>query len=405
MLRTIPWAVLALAPVTNAQFGRLSPRDDSRECCPCPPSGQPGNGGGVVTVTQPAKTVYVSIANETPNKQHTVTVERTVAAGTHTVYVTRSQSLDGPSYTPADASQSVITVSRRPQSTSDLEPQTVTVTEGDAQGSAQPLQVTSTTHHDSRKGHSEPKTVTVQVDSPQVKLFSAITVTQDQPSLQTPWSSPSVVTVTQTGHQQQQTPSEVTVTASPEPPAVNYSPVAQPHGTNNVIATMQSSPSLAQPASVTAPLQVQTVFQTIDHYSTYTKTIEGGSGGEGGDNIEIIIINIYTGETFCKKKYSGEPCHVRSDDLPFSSSTSVLSDVASSSANVTTRVEKVFKTATVTLHSGIFTGAARPTDVKLVTNVASAYGTGILTFSSGNFSGVAQPTGRKPRGPMSIRKW
>ncbi|KAG6023685.1 hypothetical protein E4U40_003834 [Claviceps sp. LM458 group G5] len=403
MLRAFHWAVLALAPVTNARFGRLSPRDDSRECCPCPPPGQPGHGGEVVTVTQPAKTVYVSIANETPNKQqHTVTVERTVAAGTHTVYVTRSQSLDGPSYTPADVSQSVVTVSRRPQSTSDPESQTVTVIEGGAQGSAQPLQVTSTTQHDSSKGHSEPKTVTVQVDSPQVKLVSAITVTQGQPPLQTPWPSPSVVTVTQTGHQQQQTPSVVTVTASLEPPAVNYSPVAQPHGTNNLIATMQSSPSLAQPASVTAPLQVQTVFQTIDHYSTYTKTIGGG----GGDNIEIIIINIYTGETFCKKKYSGEPCHVRSDDLPSSSSsTSVLSEVGSSSANVTTRVKKVFKTATVTLYSGILTGAARPTDVKLLTNVASAYGTGILTISSGNFSGVAQPTGRKPRGPMSIRKW
>ncbi|KAG5975301.1 hypothetical protein E4U56_003833 [Claviceps arundinis] len=401
MLRAIPWAVLALAPVTNAQFGRLSPRDNSRECCPCLPPGQPSHEGEVVTVTQPAKTVYVSIANETPNKQHTVTVERTVAAGTHTVYMTRSQSLDGPSYTPADASQSVVTVSRRPQSTSDPEPQTVTVIEGDAQGSAQPLQVTSTTQHDSSEGHSEPKTVTVQVDSPQVKLVSAITVTQDQPPLQTSWSSPSVVTVTQTGHQQQQTPSVVTVTASPEPPAVNYSPIAQPHGTNNAIPTMQSSPSLAQPASVTAPLQVQTVFQTIDHYSTYTKTIGGG----GGDNIEIIIINIYTGETFCKKKYSGEPCHARSDDLPSSSPTSALSDMPSSSANVTTRVKKVFKTATVTLYSGILTGAARPTDVKLVTNVASAYGTGILTLSSGNFSGVAQPTGRKPRGPMSIRKW
>ncbi|KAG6119955.1 hypothetical protein E4U14_004462 [Claviceps sp. LM454 group G7] len=401
MLRAIPWAVLALAPVTNAQFGRLSPRDDSRECCPCPPPGQPSHGGEVVTVTQPAKTVYVSIANETPNKQHTVTVERTVAAGTHTVYMTRSQSLDGPSYTPADASQSVVTVLRRPQSTSDPEPQTVTVIEGDAQGSAQPLQVTSTTQHDSSEGHSEPKTVTVQVDSPQVKLVSAITVTQDQPPLQTLWSSPSVVTVTQTGHQQQQTPNVVTVTASPEPPAVNYSPIAQPHGTNNIILTMQSSPPLAQPASVTAPLQVQTVFQTIDHYSTYTKTIGGG----GGDNIEIIIINIYTGETFCKKKYSGEPCHVRSDDLPSSSPTSALSDLTSSSANVTTRVEKVFKTATVTLYSGILTGAAQPTDARLVTNVASAYGTGILSLSSGNFSGVAQPTGRKPRGPMSIRKW
>ncbi|KAG5990894.1 hypothetical protein E4U52_004169 [Claviceps spartinae] len=401
MLRAIPWAVLALAPVTNAQFGRLSPRDDSRECCPCPPPGQPSHGGEVVTVTQPAKTVYVSIANETPNKQHTVTVERTVATGTHTVYMTRSQSLDGPSYTPADASQSVVTVLRRPQSTSDPEPQTVTVIEGDAQGSAQPLQVISTTQHDSSEGHSEPKTVTVQVDSPQVKLVSAMTVTQDQPPLQTLWSSPSVVTVTQTGHQQQQTPNVVTVTASPEPPAVNYSPIDQPHGTNNIILTMQSSPPLAQPASVTAPLQVQTVFQTIDHYSTYTKTIGGG----GGDNIEIIIINIYTGETFCKKKYSGEPCHVRSDDLPYSSPTSALSDVASSSANVTTRVEKVFKTATVTLYSGILTGAAQPTDVRLVTNVASAYGTGILTLSSGNFSGVAQPTERKPRGPMSIRKW
>ena len=389
MLRAIPWTMLllALAPVTHARSGRLSPPDENLiECCPCLGPGQSSNGVSVITVTQPAQTVYVSLAQENPT--HTVTVERTVIIDAHTVYVTQSD--HGPSVSPRP----------RPQFTQQPGPQTVTSIQGDAYGDAhgdahggaqrqhQPLQSTTTVQPQSTKGlsDSERKTVTVKADPP-AKLVSGAPVAQDQPSLEAaPWST-SVVTVTQEGQQQQQAPSVVTVTASPEPLAANTTPAPQPQGPKTVVVTIQPSlSSSAQPSTVTASLQVQTIVQTLDHYSTLTQTVGGG----GGDNIEIIIINIFTGETFCKKKHSGESCLGRGH----AGGHRYLSSAAAVTATGPSQMP-------------------RPS-LNVTTSVGSIHNTGIVTLPSGNFTGAAKPTGsgspvpvmnRKPRGPLSLRKW
>ncbi|KAG6010218.1 hypothetical protein E4U21_007695 [Claviceps maximensis] len=376
MLRAIPWTVLALAPVAHARFGRLSPDEKLNECCPCPSPGQSSSGGTIITITQPAQTVYVSLAQEP--SIHTVTVERTVTIDAHTVYVTQS-----------DDSQYV---SPRPWSefTQRSGPQTVTSIQVDGQGGAQkqyqPLPVTTTIQPESRKrlSYLSPMTVTAKTDPP-VEPVSSVSVAQYQPSLEAPWS-PSSVAVTQ---QQQPTPSAVTVTASLESPASTAMAI-QPQGPQTVTVTIQPSFSSAQPAAVTASAQVQTIFQTIDHYTTLTKTVGGG----GGDNIEIIIINIFTGESFCKKKHSGKSCHTRGHTR----SHRYLSSAAAGTAAVTA------------------TGPSqmpRPS-VNVTTGVGSTYNTGIVKLPSGNFTGAAQPTGsgrpvpimgRKPRSPFSPRKW
>ncbi|KAG5930039.1 hypothetical protein E4U42_003200 [Claviceps africana] len=371
MLRAIPWTVLALAHVTHARFGRLSLYSNSNECCPCPAPGQSSNGGTVITVTQAAQTVYVSLAQEPPTR--TVTVERTVTIDTHTVYV--AQSNDGPSVSP------------RPQFNPQTGPQTITVTKevkGVPQGDSRPLHVTTTVQPESPKrlSDAEPKTVTVTAGPP--ALVSVLPAAQDQPSSGSPWSS-SVVADTREWRQKQQVPGVVTVTGSPEPPAANTIPAAQSQGPKTVVVTVQPSPPTAQPAAVTASLQAQTIVQTLEQYCTFTRTVGGGGGG---DNIEIIIINIYTGETSCKRKHSGKSCH----GMGHTGSHRFLSSTAAATAP---------------------SQMPRPS-VNITTSAASAYGTGIVTLSSGNFTGAAQPTGsggsasglgRKPRGPLSLRKW
>lgn len=377
MLRAFPWTVLALAPLTQARFGRLSPRESSNECCPCPAPGQLNHGDGVVTVTQPAQTVYVSQAPESP--KHTVTIERTVTAEPHTVYVTQPNNT--PSNAPSGGNEIVVTVSPQPPPPQQAGPKTVTVINGDSQApqqqpqspqspqtvtvvnvNAQPEPVTKTVLPEDPKEASGPKTVTVNANQP-IKMVTVVTVTQGGSSSQT---------------QQQQPPSAVTVTASPAPPLADNIAAAQPEGPKTVVVTIKPDSPSAQAAAVTAPPQTQTIVQNVDHYSTLTKTVAGG----GGDNIEIIIINIYTGETSCKKKHSGKSCHAGGHQyLPPAATGS--SKIPCPSVNATTSVATAYNTVLVTLPPGNSTGAAQPTGSK-------------------RFEAVM---GKKPRAPISMRKW
>ncbi|KAG6011341.1 hypothetical protein E4U54_008132 [Claviceps lovelessii] len=385
MLRAISWTALALAPVAHARFGRRPPGEISNECCPCPAPGlSTSNGASVITVTQPPQTVYVSLAQEEA-PTHTVTVECTVTVGIHTVYVTQlidGPSIDGPSVSP------------RPQSGQQPGPQTVPLiqgnSQGDAQGHTQPPQVTTTVQPESLEGFldSTPKTVTVTMEAdPPVKPVAIVPAARIRPSLEAPLS-PSVVTGTQEKQQQQQTPAVITVSSSPEPLAANTAPASQPQGPKTVVVTVQPSPASAQPAAVTASLQAQTIVQTLDHYATLTKSV---SGGHGGDNIEIIIINIFTGETVCMKKHSGESCHGEghvASHRYLSSAVAAATGTAPSqmpfpSVNVTTSAGTIHNTGTVILPSGNFTGAAQPTGSR----------------------GSVPVLGRKPRGPLKLRKW
>lgn len=389
MLRTLPWAMLAMAPTTQARFGRLLPRQNSNECCPCPAPGQQTNVPGTVTVTQPAQTVYVSNAQGPPVQ--TVTVERTITAEPSTVYVTHPN--ESPSNAPSDVSQVVVTVSPQPEPSQQAEPQTVTIVNGStlqppaqqqqpqtvtvANGNAPPGQqnapsvITQTIQPDMPE-QAGPQTITVNANPP-TKLVQIVTVTQGLPSSEAP-QSPNIITVTQglPSSEAPQSPTVVYVTASPSP-----QPSAQPEGPKTVVVTMQPSSATVQQATVTEPPQAQTVFQTVDHYTTLTKTVAGG----GGDNIEIIIINIYTGETSCRKKHSGKPCHGGGQQY-IPSAASGSSGIPCPVVNATTSLATVYNTVLVTLPPGNGTQAAQPT---------------------GSHSPMSM--GRLPRAPVTIRKW
>ncbi|KAK2594194.1 hypothetical protein QQS21_008083 [Conoideocrella luteorostrata] len=415
MYRAILWATLVMVPSTQARLGRLPPRENSKECCPCPASGQPNNGAGTVTVTQPAQTVYVSQAEESPRQ--TVTVERTITAEPQTVYVTQPNGT--PSNAPSGGSQVVVTVLPQPepsqqqqqqsgglqtvtvvngntqppqqQQQQQQQPQTVTVVNGNTQPPQQQPQQQPQTGSGEQPGPSVvtktiqpetpqqagPQTVTINANPP-AKMVSVVTVTQGEPSSEAPWS-PSVFTITQgRPSSEAHSPGVVTVTASPEQPAAGSTPTTKTESPKTAAVTMQPSSLTSQQATVTAPPQVQTIIQSVDHYSTLTKTVAGG----GGDNIEIVIINIYNGETSCRKKHSGKPCNAGSHQyIPPAASGS--SSIPCPSVNATTSVATVYNTVLVTLPPGNGTGAAQPTGSKA----------------------SVMAMGKLPRGPVSIRKW
>ncbi|OAQ74268.1 hypothetical protein VFPPC_01809 [Pochonia chlamydosporia 170] len=360
---------MSMASVTEARFGRLISRQNTNECCPCPAPGQQTNVPSTVTVTQPAQTVYVSNAQETPKQ--TVTVEKTVTAEPSTVYV--SQPGNSPSNMPPEASQVVVTVSPQPMPSQPSQPQTVTVVPGNSSpaGQAEPSVITKTIQPEAPE-QAEPQTVTVNAKPP-TKVATVVTVTQGLPPSNAP-ELPSVVTVTQglPSSEAPQSPSVVTVTASS-----SQQPSPQAEGPKTVVVTVQPSPATTVPATVTAPPQVQTVVQSVDHYSTLTKTVAGG----GGDNVEIIIINIFTGETSCKKKHSGKPCHSNGQHhVPPAASGS--SGIPCPIVNATTSVATVYNTVLVTLQPGNGTGAAQATT-----------------------SQKPMSMGRLPRAPVTLMKW
>ncbi|KAG6039655.1 hypothetical protein E4U41_002323 [Claviceps citrina] len=350
MHRALPWTMLALAPGSHARSGRrLSPREKSAECCPCAPAaGQPDKGGGVMTMTV-VQTVFVTQA------QASVAV---------------AQSNGAPSSTPRDADHVVVTVSPRPQPTWQAGPPTDTVIRGDHP----PHPATQTIRPADPKAPSGPETVTVEVDAPgQLVPVVTVTQTQDQPIPEALWS-PSVGAVTA----EAEAPSPVfALHPNLEPPAAKYVPPAQPERPSTVTITVQPSPPAAQPAPVR------------DHYSTLTETVAGA--GAGGDNIDIIIINIYTGETSCRKKHSGKRCHVGSHHRYHRPSAATgsfglprprVSVSASASASLAAVSNN---TAIVTLPPGNGTGAAQPT--------------------SSHKGSIPPSMGRKPRGPVSLRNW
>ncbi|POR33841.1 Uncharacterized protein TPAR_05961 [Tolypocladium paradoxum] len=133
------------------------------------------------------------------------------------------------------------------------------------------------------------------------------------------------------------------------------------------------------PSTMTAPPRVQTVVKSI--HQTLTKTVSGG----GGDNIEIIIINIVTGKSTCRKKHSGKPCRAGNH-----SPVPLFTGVPGSSVMNCTSIATTYNTVVVALGTGI------------PHNATSAMG---AAHPTGAGNPMMTTKGRKPRGPLSIRKW
>ncbi|KAL7931520.1 hypothetical protein V8C35DRAFT_309731 [Trichoderma chlorosporum] len=484
MLSTLPWALMALAPLAEARWG-IRPRadnDDALRCCPCiPTSISPQDAPVTVTVTSPQETVtidhtivlpattvfvthtlasgspatvtqQVTVHPESPAKIETVvnaisssehsaqnepakTVTMTVQAGgsrpdsPKTVTVTLKPDEPNAVQTPpnsdvtititqqspgsqpsAEASRSnavsvataqashsaeskpsikTVTVVQKPSSPS---VETVTFVENPAEPSAtaapsadQPLNSTvetvtfvenpvspSTTtvtlaNNPSKAATTDSTVETVTfVESPASPSTATVTLTNG-PSLSSTMAAasasnpsnstaetvtfvenPPMPSSTSPGPSSQ-TPTSVVNSAKPDVETVAFVP-------NPPNPTITTSSSL-QPA-ITAPPQVGTISQSIDHFTTITQTVPSIGGDINGDvNIEITIINIFTGEVVCKKKGTDEPC----DPKP---SPCLTTGIFTSTATA-------FNTVIVTIDPGMWTNGTS------ATVVAPPLGTGI----------------------------
>ncbi|KAL6408180.1 hypothetical protein AUP68_08029 [Ilyonectria robusta] len=103
-------------------------------------------------------------------------------------------------------------------------------------------------------------------------------------------------------------------------------------------------------ATITAPAQTQTV--TKQEYKTITTTV---TDSYGQPDVEIIIINIETGKSTCKKKLSGLPCHGKNDyELPEVSILTVTegsgaTETDCSPISVSTSISTVYNTVVMTV--------------------------------------------------------
>ncbi|KAH7013224.1 hypothetical protein EDB80DRAFT_365716 [Ilyonectria destructans] len=144
-------------------------------------------------------------------------------------------------------------------------------------------------------------------------------------------------------------------------------------------------------ATITAPAQTQTV--TKQEYKTITTTV---TDSYGQPDVEIIIINIETGKSTCKKKLSGLPCHGKNDyELPEVSILTVTegsgaTETDCSPISVSTSISTVYNTVVMTVGSD---GGAAPES------------TGTATTTEGVEHPVSSRNirARQPRAPRSIR--
>ncbi|KAM0513641.1 hypothetical protein ACHAPE_007691 [Trichoderma viride] len=178
--------------------------------------------------------------------------------------------------------------------------------------------------------------------------------------------------------------------------------LAAPNATVTFIPTPLTDSSPLQPA-ITAPPQIGTISPNINQFTTLTQTVTTGNTV----NIEITIINIFTGETICRKKGSGKPC----DSKP---KIHASGEIGYLTTGVFTETATAFNTVLVTVESGIWTngtsatGAALPlgtgTGVAVVGTGSPVVGTGIPAVGTGIPAvGTGSPMIRRGRMPM-IRK-
>ncbi|PON27745.1 hypothetical protein TGAM01_v203512 [Trichoderma gamsii] len=204
----------------------------------------------------------------------------------------------------------------------------------------------------------------------------------------TPASSPSNSPSFQTAPLMENSPKP---SSTPETPAKSSpTPVssisiinnlAAPNATVTFIPIPLINSSPLQPA-ITAPPQVGTISPNINQFTTLTQTVTSGNTV----NIEITIINIFTGETICRKKGSGKPC----DSKP---KIHASGEIGCLTTGVCTETATAFNTVIVTVESGIWTNGTTATGAALPLGT----GTAVAVVGTGS------PMIRRGRMPM-IRK-
>ncbi|KAM0454800.1 hypothetical protein ACHAPV_008173 [Trichoderma viride] len=168
-----------------------------------------------------------------------------------------------------------------------------------------------------------------------------------------------------------------------------------PNATVAFLPTPLINSSPFQPA-ITTPPQVGTISQNINQFTTLTQTVTSGNTV----NIEITIVNIFTGETICRKKGSGKPC----DSKP---KVHASGEIGFLTTGIFTETATAFNTVIVTVESGIWTNGTSATEAALPLGTGTGVavvGTGSPAVGTGSPAvGTGSPMIRRGRMPM-VRK-
>ncbi|TFB02811.1 hypothetical protein CCMA1212_005544 [Trichoderma ghanense] len=171
-----------------------------------------------------------------------------------------------------------------------------------------------------------------------------------------------------------QSSSSASIRSSPNPSVQTVDFV--PNEPNPTITT--SLP--AQPAITTAP-QLGTGLPVTDRFTTLTQTMTT----DGNVNVEITIINIFTGETICRKEGSDEPCDSAHETFQLKPS----GEVPCLTTGIFTKTATAFNTVVVTVSPGLWSNGT--------------FATGVAP-PAGAATGTGRPTLRRGRVPMVRRR-
>ncbi|KAL6825454.1 hypothetical protein J3E69DRAFT_270220 [Trichoderma sp. SZMC 28015] len=263
--------------------------------------------------------------------------------------------------TPAGPSTTTVTLANSPSKAISANSTVETVTSVESQATSSTATVTLTNNP-----AKQSSTTATSASSTSNSTAETVTVVENP-------ASASTATVTLSSSFSQPTTSNKTTETVPfvqDLPTPTATPLVVSPKTSSSLGTgVQTATSVAKPAMITGPPQAGTISPIVDQFTTMTQTVTSS----GGDvNIEINIINIFTGEVICKKEGSDEPC----DPKPSPCLTT----------GIFTQTATAFNTIIVTVSDGMWTNGTSATEV------APPLGTG-----------TGSPVIRRGRMPM-IRK-
>lgn len=395
-MRFTSLAAISLAGFAHARLAGLEPRRPSHqeECCPCPVDGQP-DVPVTVTVTEPATTIYA------PEK--TVTVDKVVSHPVETVYVSEEpETVPTPKPVtkeiPEKEESDVVTKTVRPEPEESPDMPEENPDEEEPEHSAEgPKTVTV---HPPQVSPSDPEIVTVTLVPENPTSEPTPQDTREQPKVVTktltskPKPDDQTKTIVEEPAIETADPETKTIVQEPETKTVVDEPAMETHEAETVVLSHEpsivtvtegasvTSKTVQIPHTVTVGPNPETIVQTDDHMKTVTETV---TDSHGNIDIEIIIININTGDKTCHMKNSGEPCPDVGDEVTV---VPTPETTACASVEPSTIIETTFNTVTVTVDEYY------PIKPNGTASMGVAHATGSTT-----------PRSRKPRGPQPQQRW
>ncbi|KAL6853194.1 hypothetical protein J3F83DRAFT_756134 [Trichoderma novae-zelandiae] len=219
-----------------------------------------------------------------------------------------------------------------------------------------------------------PSTTTVTLAKSPSKPSAETVTSVENPAIQGPTTT--TVTTTSVGSLSNSTVETVTFAESLPLPSSTASTRSSPNPSVQTVDFVPSPPnptittsSPVQPA-ITTPPQLGTILPVTDRFTTLSQTVTSG----GDISIEITIINIFTGETICRKKDSDEPCDSKDKTHRLKPS----GEVPCLTTGIFTKTATAFNTVVVTVSPGIWSNGTFATGVAPPAGAATGTGSPML---------------------------